>query len=58
MACSKTDALKGANFDNPLAGFFSDQTKEPENREIPFIQMKTENSLTPFQEWNRKNSNA
>ena len=53
-ACSKADALKGANFDNPLVEFFSDQTKEPENRKVPFVQTKTENSLAPFLEWNRK----
>ncbi|WP_210470917.1 nucleoside deaminase [Sporosarcina sp. 6E9] len=57
-ACSKSEALEDANFENPLAAFFSDQTKEPENREVPFIQVKTENCLAPFHEWNRKNSHA
>jgi guanine deaminase len=56
-ACSKADALDGANFDNPLAAFFSDQNKKPENREVPFIQLKTDNALAPFHEWNRENSN-
>jgi guanine deaminase len=50
--------LEGANFDNPLAAFFSDQNKKPENRAVPFIQLKTDNALAPFHEWNRENSNA
>ena len=53
-ACSKSDALDGANFDNPLGGFFSDQTKAPNHRAVPFIQIEIENSLAPFHEWNKK----
>lgn len=55
-ACSKADALTGANFGNPLASYFSDQEKTPENRLVPFIQLRTENALAPFQEWNQLNN--
>ena len=54
-ACSKTEALTGAGFDNPLSTFFTDQNELPKNRSVPFIQIKKENSLAPFMEWNRLN---
>ena len=54
-ACSKTEALNGASFGNPLAGFFADQNEMPENRAIPFIQLNTPNSLAPFIQWNVEN---
>jgi len=54
FACSKSEAQDEANFDNPLDGFFSDQTKAPNKREVPFIQIEIENSLAPFHEWNKK----
>lgn len=53
--CSKDEALIDAGFSNPLSTFFSDQNELPENRSIPFIQVKTKHSLAPFHEWNRSN---
>lgn len=57
-ACSKTEALTGAGFGNPLSTFFTDQSELPENRSVPFIQLKTAHSLTPFQKWNRMNTDV
>lgn len=54
-ACSKVDALAGANFGNPLSTFFSDQKEIPENRLVPFVQLKTDTALAPFTQWNKKN---
>lgn len=54
-ACSKTEALEGADFGNPLDSFFQDQQEAPENRAIPFIQLSAKESLAPFHEWNRMN---
>lgn len=54
-ACSKADALCDADFGNPLSTFFTDQNEAPENRLVPFIQVKTDESLAPFHEWNRLN---
>ncbi len=54
-ACSKTEALQGANFSNPLAHFFVDQTVHPERRSVPFIKMDVPNAISPFHEWNRHN---
>ena len=42
-ACSKTEALDGARFTNPLKNFFADQQESPENRSVPFIQLKSSN---------------
>ncbi|NYF25885.1 nucleoside deaminase [Sporosarcina sp. JAI121] len=55
-ACSKIDALNGAAFTNPLDGFFADQNEAPEKRLIPFIHMRTDDSLSPFHEWNHVNN--
>ena len=55
-ACSKTEALNGANFGNPLDSFFQEQQLNPENRAIPFIQLPVNESLAPFNEWNRVNN--
>lgn len=52
-ACSKTDALLEADFTNPLTHFFNDQDEVPENRSVPFIQIKTQDNLAPFHEWNK-----
>lgn len=54
-ACSKSEALKQANFGNPLDSFFQEQQIEPENRSVPFIQLSATDSLAPFHEWNRAN---
>ncbi len=54
-ACSKDEALNDTGFSNPLSTFFSDQNELPENRFIPFIQVKTKQSIEPFREWNRLN---
>ena len=56
-ACSKTDALEGANFDNPLASFIPIKLKNPKTGNS-FHSNENRNSLAPFQEWNRKNDNA
>lgn len=56
--CSKAEALTGTGFGNPLSTFFTDQDELPENRYIPFIQLKTTNSLAPFQKWDSLNSDA
>ncbi|MDS9472108.1 nucleoside deaminase [Sporosarcina pasteurii] len=55
-ACSKNEALQHANFSNPLAAYFPDQEKAPEDRQIPFIQISTNGALTPFHEWNKRNN--
>jgi guanine deaminase len=55
-ACSKTDAMNGAAFTNPLDSFYADQNEIAENRTVPFIHMKTDDSLSPFHEWNRVNN--
>lgn len=52
-ACSKAEAFDKATFGNPLHSYFSDQTKEPHERQVPFIQLSTPNSLAPFSEWNK-----
>lgn len=57
-ACSKTDAWIGAHFTNPLSEFFSDQNELPENRNVPFIQMRTSDALKPFSEWNKLNNST
>jgi guanine deaminase len=57
-ACSKTEALNGAGFTNPLNNFFTDQQESPENRAVPFIQLKASHALAPFQEWNRLNGDS
>ena len=57
-ACSKTEALTGTGFGNPLSTFFTDQNELPENRSVPFIQLKTAHSLAPFQKWNRMNTDV
>ena len=54
-ACSKTEALHQAGFENPLATFFTDQNEQPENRKVPFIQLNTRESLAPFIQWNKVN---
>lgn len=54
-ACDKTEALNETGFENPLSTFFSDQNEQPENRTVPFIQLKTSQSLKPFHEWNKAN---
>lgn len=53
-ACSKVDAFTETGFGNPLSTFFSDQNEAPENRYVPFIQLKTEDALAPFNEWKHK----
>ncbi len=52
-ACSKAEADSGAGYANPLARYFTDQNEDPDKREVPFIHIKTESALSPFQEWNR-----
>lgn len=52
-ACSKLEAGSGAGYPNPLENYFTDQDKSPEQREVPFIQVKTRNALSPFHEWNK-----
>lgn len=56
-ACSKADALEEAQFSNPLAAYFPDQSKAPEDRQVPFIHLKTEKAISPFQEWNQTHAN-
>ncbi|MFS0577405.1 nucleoside deaminase [Sporosarcina sp. 179-K 3D1 HS] len=56
-ACSKAEALEEAQFTNPLAAYFPDQSKAPEDRQVPFIQIKTSDALSPFHEWNRLHEN-
>lgn len=48
-ACSKTDAANETGFSNPLKDYFTDQQKAPADRLVPFIHLKTENALAPFQ---------
>lgn len=55
-ACSKSEALDGANFQNPLDSFFQEQQIEPKNRSVPFIKLSAKESLAPFHEWNRVNN--
>lgn len=55
-ACSKTEALEGADYGNPLHTFFKEQQVAPEKRSVPFVQYPVETSLTPFLEWNRIHS--
>ncbi|BAQ09010.1 guanine deaminases [Bacillus sp. OxB-1] len=57
-ACSKAEALDEAQFTNPLAAYFPDQSKAPEDRQVPFIQLKTTNALSPFHEWNHFHRNS
>ena len=57
-ACSKTEALTGTGFGNPLSTFFTDQNELPENRSVPFFQVKTEYSLAPFQKWKQLNKDT
>lgn len=52
FACSKVEAEEGAGFGNPLAHYFTDQEKKPEDRQVPFMQLKTAHALAPFHEWN------
>lgn len=52
-ACSKDDAFRHTGFQNPIASFFTDQKKEPANRQVPFRQIKTDQALAPFYEWER-----
>lgn len=52
-ACSKIDAVNDAEFTNSLENFYADQEKEPVNRSVPFIHLSMDDSLKPFQEWNR-----
>ncbi|AOV06610.1 nucleoside deaminase [Sporosarcina ureilytica] len=55
-ACSKNEALQHANFPNPLAEYFPDQEKAPEDRQVPFIQIETDDARSPFHEWNKRNN--
>ena len=55
-ACSKSEALNEANFGNPLESFFQEQQMAPENRSVPFIQLRSKESLAPFHEWNLVNN--
>lgn len=57
-ACSKVEAEENANFSNPLAHYFSDQQKEPKERQVPFVKVKTANALAPFHEWNIVNKRS
>lgn len=57
-ACSKEDAKAGANLNNPLATFYTDQEKSGEERTVPFIQLKTGKELQPFLEWNEINKES
>lgn len=55
-ACSKSEALEKADFQNPLDNFYTDQNKEPEYRTVPMIQLETPTALSPFTHWNQKNA--
>lgn len=57
-ACSKKEAAKDAHFNNPLESFFSDQSVEPANRLVPFIQLKSKNALDPFLVFQQRNSST
>ncbi|MFD1205565.1 MULTISPECIES: nucleoside deaminase [Sporosarcina] len=57
-AASKVDAENGAGHPNPLSQFFSDQLKQPEERKVPFIHMKTERALEPFLAFRKKDRNT
>lgn len=52
-ACSKAEAYEHTGFTNPVARYFSDQKESPENRQIPFIQLHTDQALAPFYEWKK-----
>lgn len=57
-ACSKAEALNGANFGNPLDSFFREQQIDPEKRSVPFIQLSTKDALAPFHQWNCANKST
>jgi len=50
-ACSKADAYNETSFGIPVSPLYLDQNKEPEHRAVPFIHLKTQDALTPFQKW-------
>ncbi len=49
--CSKDEAFQEVGFPNPVENYFPDQEKEPEKRQVPFIQIETDQSFAPFLEW-------
>lgn len=51
--CSKEEAYEKVGFPNFVENYFPDQAEEPEKRQIPFIQIQTDKSLTPFVEWQK-----
>lgn len=51
--CSKDEAYQEVGFPNLVANYFPDQEKEPENRQIPFIHIKTDEATAPFVEWKK-----
>lgn len=52
-ACSKDAAFQEVGFPNLLENYFLDQSKEPAQRQIPFIHLDTEQALAPFIEWKK-----
>lgn len=52
-ACSKVEAYEHVGFPNQVARYFIDQKESPENRQIPFIQLHTDQALAPFHEWKK-----